>query len=159
MRPALDERYSWPRVADRVRLHSLSMLILARVFAVLLASTAVSVVQEQAAAIGRVGVPRAVGEGVLHVLMLAFIVWLLWFRRTVVATRAGLEVTRGKKRRVIPWSEVIDIRELPWMRQNPPWNPRMWQVDLRGGEAFDFIGVRNARQIVASFVVATFTDD
>jgi len=28
----------------------------------------------------------------------------------------------------------------------------MWQVDLAGDESFDFIGVRNAREIVASFI-------
>ena len=95
---------------------------------------------------------RAVGEGVLHVLLLGLLVWLLWFRRQVIATRAGLEVAKGKQRRLIPWSQVVDIRELPWLRQNPPWQPRMWQVDLLGGESVDFIGVRNAREIVASFI-------
>ena len=152
MLTAFDARDEWLRTAERIRLHSLSMLVLARVFAVLLAASMVRVVQEQAGALARVGAARAVGEGVLHVLLLALLVWLLWFRRQVIATRAGLEVAKGKQRRLIPWSQVVDIRELPWLRQNPPWQPRMWQVDLLGGESVDFIGVRNAREIVASFI-------
>jgi hypothetical protein len=153
MRPASDHKYSWPGASNRVRLHSLSMLVLARVFALLLAASTVGVVQEQAAAVSRVGALRAIGEGALHVLLIALVVGLLWFRRRVIATRAGLEVAIGRKQRLIPWSRVIDVRELPWLRQNPPWHPKLWQVDLRGGESFDFIGIRRAREIVASFIL------
>ena len=71
MLTAFDARDEWLRTAERIRLHSLSMLVLARVFAVLLAASMVRVVQEQAGALARVGVVRAVGEGVLHVLLLA----------------------------------------------------------------------------------------
>ncbi|HET7539000.1 MAG TPA: hypothetical protein VFK05_03985 [Polyangiaceae bacterium] len=46
------------------------------------------------------------------------------------------------------------MREQPWILRNPPWNAKMWQVDLRDGQSFDFIGVRNAREIIAEFVVA-----
>ena len=146
-------KYAWPRTSDRVRLHSLGMLFYARGFAALLVVSMGQVVVYQAEAIAQVGAARAIGEGVLHVIALALLVPLLWFRRKVYATRVGLEIATFKKRRVVPWAQVIDIRELPWIRQNPPFYPKMWQVDLVGGEAFDFAGVRQAREIVASFVL------
>ena len=145
-------KYAWPRTSDRVRLHSLGMSFFARVIAALLAGSIVQVIIAQAEAMVQVGVARAIGEGALHVVLLALIVPLLWFRRKVYATSAGLEIATFKKRRVIPWAQVIDIRELPWIRQSPPWYPKMWQVDLTDGEAFDFAGVRQAREIVASFI-------
>ena len=151
MLTAFDARDEWLRTAERIRLHSLSMLVLARVFAVLLAASMVRVVQEQAGALARVGAARRRRGGLARAAP-GRAVWLLWFRHQVIATRAGLEVAKGKQRRLIRWSQVVDIRELPWLRQNPPWQPRMWQVDLLGGESVDFIGVRNAREIVASFI-------
>ena len=89
----------------------------------------------------------------LQVVLVLALAWLLWSRsKSVVATSGGLAVRSGKRTRLIPWSRVLDIRELPWIRFNPPWYPKMWQVDLDNDEIFDFCGVRNARDVVAEFV-------
>jgi hypothetical protein len=78
---------------------------------------------------------------------------MLWFRaKRVIATDRGLELGSGKRLRVIPWHRVLDVRELPWIRGSSLLSPRMFQVDLTGGEAFDFAGVRNSRAIVIDFV-------
>jgi hypothetical protein len=77
----------------------------------------------------------------------------LWLRpRPVFATRRGLEVGSGKKRRLIPWARVLDVREMPSVRMHPFSHPRMWQVDLDSNQRFDFCGVREARQIVTEYV-------
>ena len=80
---------------------------------------------------------------VISALLVLFTVALacwLWLRpKPVVATTAGLEVGPGKPR-LVPWSRVMDVREIPWMSFSPPWYPKMWQVDLAGGESFDFCG-------------------
>ena len=92
-------------------------------------------------------------ETILHVGLVFALAWLLWFRsKPVFATRCGLAVGSGKRRQLIPWSRVLDVRELPWIRVSPPWYPRMWQVDLHGDQRFDFCGVRKAREIVIEFV-------
>ena len=83
--------------------------------------------------------------------LLAFM-YMMWFRRKVVATAAGLEVGSGKRRRIIPWPEVVDVREQPWIRFSQPWSPKMWQVDLLRGKAFDFVGVQSSQKIVAAFI-------
>jgi len=92
-------------------------------------------------------------EAGIHVALVLALVWLLWTRpKSVVATAEGLVVRSGRRQRFIPWARVLDIRELPWIRFNPPWYPKMWQVDLDDDEHFDFCGVRRAREIVAQFV-------
>jgi len=95
----------------------------------------------------------AVIEASIHVTLALALAWLLWFRSTtVVATKDCLAVGSGKRVRLIPWSRVLDVRELPWIRLGPPWYPIMWQVDLDNEEHFDFCGVRRAREIVIEFV-------
>jgi hypothetical protein len=96
---------------------------------------------------------ESVAEGSIHLALVLALAWLLWFRsKTVVATKDGLVVRSGRHSRSIPWSRVLDIRELPWIRVSPPWYPKMWQVDLVDDERFDFCGVRRAREIVIEFV-------
>jgi|GEM_PF-1413540 len=78
---------------------------------------------------------------------------LLWFRKkSVFACNDGLAVGSGKNRRLIPWSRVLDVRELPWIRFSPPWYPKMWQVDLDQDQRFDFCGIRKTREIVSEFI-------
>jgi hypothetical protein len=92
-------------------------------------------------------------EASIHVTLVLALAWLLWSRsKSVVATNDGLAVGVGKSTRLIPWSRVLDVRELPWIRFSPPWYPRMWQVDLDSDERFDFCGVRRTREIVLEFV-------
>ena len=69
-----------------------------------------------------------------------------------LATQAGLEIGAGKKRRLIPWSQVLDIREMPTVRFSWFSNPSMWQVDLDRDEQFDFCGTPKARQIVRKYI-------
>ncbi|MET0793768.1 MAG: hypothetical protein ABW061_19775, partial [Polyangiaceae bacterium] len=73
---------------------------------------------------------------------------------SVIATRVGLEIVAGKQRRLVPWQRVWNIRELPWTRCNPAWYPKIWQLDLAGGESFGFVGVRRSREIVRAFWMA-----
>jgi hypothetical protein len=92
-------------------------------------------------------------EASIHVTLVLVLTWLLWFRaKSVVATKDGLAVGSGKRVRLIPWSRVLDVRELPWIRLSPPWYSKMWQIDLDNGERFDFCGVRKTREIVIEFV-------
>lgn len=86
-------------------------------------------------------------QGLAHTALVLAVVAFAWLR----PTKEGLAVGSGKRTRLIPWSRVQDIRELPWIRFSPPWYPKMWQVDL-DRDRFDFCGVRNARQIVIEFV-------
>jgi hypothetical protein len=97
--------------------------------------------------------PGALLWGAAKILLLSAVGLTLWFRvRDITATSKGLEVGSGRSVRQIPWGRVVDVREMPWMRFSPPWYPKMFQVDLRGGEAFDFVGVRDSREIVRQFV-------
>jgi hypothetical protein len=92
-------------------------------------------------------------EASIHIALVLGLVWLLWSRpKSVFATNGGLALRSGKRVRLIPWSRVLDVRELPWIRLSPPWYPKMWQVDLDHGERFDFCGVRKTREIVSEFV-------
>jgi hypothetical protein len=89
----------------------------------------------------------------LVVLAIVALARYLWLRpKPIFATDAGLEVGAGKKRRLIPWSRVLDIREMPSVRMHPFSQPRLWQVDLDHEERFDFCGTRNAREIVAEYI-------
>ena len=96
---------------------------------------------------------EAIVVAAVHVALVLVLAALLWSRpKSVVATSAGLVLRSGKKRKLVPWSRVRDVRELPWIRFNPPWYPKMWQVDLDTDEHFDFCGIRSAREIVKQFV-------
>lgn len=132
-----------PDGPGRYRLHSRGFALYTRLSALLLL---LGVAQ-----IPRFDVPLA--TGICMALALFALACVVWFRsQPVFATRGGIEVGAGRKRRLIPWSRVIDVREVPWIRFSPPWYPKMWQVDLDGDERFDFCGTRKARQIVIEYV-------
>jgi hypothetical protein len=137
----------------RWRLHSRAYALLMRLFAVMLATNIYRVVESEVAARAQRGVAAALLEATLHIVLLVLLVVMLWFRpKTVIATSHGLELGSAKKLRLIPWQQVVDVREMPWIRFSPPWYPKLFQVDLADGEAFDFVGVRNSRQIVITFL-------
>ncbi len=128
--------------AGHCRLHSRTVTLLTRVFAVLLLLNLWPIVGAE-----------SLREASVHGAVSLAFAWFLWFRpKPVVATPRGLAVGAGKRQRLIPWSRVLDVRELPWIRFSPPWYGKMWQVDLSDDERFDFCGVRNAREIVIEFV-------
>lgn len=137
----------------RHRLHSRSFCLYTRAFALLLVVGACQVMRYEAAPAAQRGTLSAIGESTLHVLALLAVATYLWFRsKQVFATPAGLEVGSGKRLRVVPWSRVVDVREVPWIRFSLSWYPRMWQVDLDRNQRFDFCGTRRARDIVRQYV-------
>jgi hypothetical protein len=137
----------------RYRLHSRAYSLLMRLFAVMLAINIYRVVESDVGARAQRGVAGALLEATLHIVLLVLLVLMLWSRpKVVIATSQGLELGSGKKLRLIPWQQVADVREMPWMRFSTPWHPKLFQVDLAGGEAFDFVGARNSRQIVIGFL-------
>jgi len=126
----------------RCRLHSRGFAVFSRLAAVLVVSSLFPWLRTE-----------SITAASVHVTLAIALAWLLCFRsKTVVASDDGLLLGSGKRVRLIPWSRVIDIRELPWIRFNPPWYPKMWQVDLDHDQRFDFCGVRKAREIVIEFI-------
>jgi hypothetical protein len=137
--------------SGRCRLHSLSYALLARVFGGLLAVSAWQLSVSALEAASELGLARKAAAGAVGSALLAAALLLLRWRQRVFATPHGLEIQRGKQRRIVPWDKVFDIREQPWMTSSPPWYPKMWQVYFVEGSSFDFIGVRQARAIVRAF--------
>jgi hypothetical protein len=138
--------------SDKLRLHSRGFTLATRAFSLLLLLgiypwlTSVLAVTEVGS------VPRTTVTSAFLVLVTVALAGWLWFRsKPVVATSAGLVLGSGKPR-LIPWSRVLDVREVPWTPFSQPWYPKMWQVDLSGGESFDFCGIRTAREVVIDFV-------
>ncbi len=142
-----------PDEHGRQRLHSSGFTLYVRIVAVMLGIGMSRVFISDVGAAAQRGLFRAALEASIHILLLSALVLLLWFRsKPVIATPNGLELGSGPARRFIPWAQVVDVRELPWIRFSPSWYPRMFQVDLASGEIFDFVGVRKARQVVIDFV-------
>jgi len=136
---------------ERRRLHSWTFRWQQRLFALMFLCDVYRVVRRVAAAVSR-HLLLGLLEPTLHVGALLLVAYLLWSRaKTVVATRAGLELRVGDRLRLIPWRQVFDLREMPRMTLQPPWLPRLYQLDLTSGEALDFVGVRRAREIVIEF--------
>ncbi|MET0795677.1 MAG: hypothetical protein ABW061_29435 [Polyangiaceae bacterium] len=136
----------------RYRLHSRLFTLHARVFAALSAMGAFFLLLYAVTVAAERGLSELAGSALLALLTLALAA-LVWSRpKSVFATEAGLEVGSGKKLRLIPWSRVLNVRELPWIRGSLSWHPRMWQVDLDRDERFDFYGSRKAREIVTEYV-------
>lgn len=136
----------------RHRLHSRGFTLVTRSFSLLLLlgiypwlNSVVAVTE-----IGSV-LTTTVNSALLVLGTVAIACWLWCRPKPIVATGAGLEVGSSKPR-LIPWSRVLDVREIPWIRFRAPWYPKMWQVELSGGEAFDFCGTRTAREVVIEFV-------
>jgi len=127
---------------ERCRLHSRGFALFTRVGSLLLLLSLFPLLRSE-----------SIAEAAIHVSLALALAWLLWFRsKRVYATSDGLSVGSGKSMQLIPWSRVLDVRELPWIRVSPPWYPKMWQVDLDGDQRFDFCGVRKTREIVIEFV-------
>lgn len=139
--------------ARRCRLHSLSFAVYSRIFSVLLFGAACQLSWYGAAPAVQARDWQSLAKLLLVVLAIVAVARYLWRRpKPIFATEAGLEVGDGKKRRLIPWSRVFDIREMPSVRMHPFSHPRMWQVDLDHDERIDFCGTRHAREIVADFI-------
>jgi hypothetical protein len=136
----------------RSRLHSRSFAIYSRMFSLMLFFAAGQVLWGEAELAAQSG-----AWPLVKVLLVCFgilaVSRYLWIRpRPIFATKSGLLVGAGKKRRLIPWARVLDVREMPSVRMHPFSNPRMWQVDLDHDQRFDFCGVREAREIVIEYV-------
>jgi len=133
------------------RLHSLSLPFMARVVAGLLAAETYPVVAATAELAPRPSVVRWVVAGGVLTAMLISIIGILRWRPQVRATRAGLEISRGNQRRIVPWDQIFDIRERPWLFLASPSYLKLWRVDFMKGKSFTFVGVRQARAIVQAF--------
>jgi len=135
--------------AGRRTLHSWPYWVLSRYFVLapggLMAKMAYQTAREHGiAALGPFVFPE------LLVVLIALVIRLSTPR--VYATNAGMEVRHGFfKCRLIPWSRVGAVSELPWLRSSPPWQPKMWQVDFEHAPSITFIGKRKVPKIVTSF--------
>ena len=147
---------SLPRLsssAPRYRLHSRFFAFYCRTFSVLLFGGACQLVSYAVAPAVQSRDWQALVTGTLVVFAIVIVARYLWRRpKPIFATDAGLEIRSGKERRLIPWSCVLDVREMPSVRMQTFSRPRMWQVDLDGDERFDFCGTPDARKIVAEFI-------
>src|SRR5882724_11012601 len=127
----------------RQRLHSVVFHGYRRLFAVLLVADAGRVVRNLLA-----GTQPSLGpfDTLLHATAFSLLAYFLWFRcRTVFASEVGLELGYGTDVRLVPWKLVVSLREMPWMSLQPPWHPKLYQLDLVGGETIDFVGRRDVR--------------
>jgi hypothetical protein len=130
----------------RRRLHSESFRWSARVFAVLLVADAGRVLHRQ---LFYAGTARSDLQAFLQATAFVLVAYLLWFRtRTVLVAERGIVFRSGGSVRLIPWNDVVELREVSWMMVHPPWYPKAYELRLRSGEAIDFIGRRDAREIV-----------
>ena len=138
-----------PASLERRTLHSWPYFVLSRYF-----------VLAPAALMSRMAYQTACKQGVLALgpfvfpALLLVVIALILRNSTprVYATPAGLEISnRLFKSRLVPWPNVSAIRELPWLRQSTPWQPKMWQVDFERGSSISFIGSRQAAQVVERF--------
>ena len=133
------------------RLHSLSLPFMARVVAGLLAVGTYPLVAATAELAPRLSVVPWVDAGGVLSTMLVSVIGLLRWGPQVRATRAGLEIAQGNQWRIVPWDEIFDIRERPWLFLASPSDLKLWRVDFMRGKSFTFIGVRQARTIVQAF--------
>jgi hypothetical protein len=143
----------------RARLHSRLFVIHCRVFSVILFIAACGLARFETGPAAQSGAwPLA--KALFVILAMLAVSRYIWRRpQPVFATKTGLEVGAGKRRRLIPWARVLDVREMPSVRMQTFLNPRMWQVDLDRNERFDFCGVRDAREIVSEYVKQAERDD
>jgi len=142
-----------PKFARRSRLHSRFFAFYCRVFSVLLFGGACQAVSYAVAPAARSGDWSALVQWLLVIVAMVMVARYLWRRpKPIFATDGGLEVGSRKERRLIPWSRVIEVREMPSVRMQTFSRPRMWQVDLDRGERFDFCGTPDARKIVAEYI-------
>ncbi|MEP7052085.1 MAG: hypothetical protein ABJB12_17100 [Pseudomonadota bacterium] len=137
----------------RHRLHSRLFALQARAFSVLLFGGAAQLLWYQVAPAARVESGSMLAKSIALLIAIVALAWYVWQRpKSVFATKRGLEVGSGKKRRVIPWSRVLDVREMPSVRLSAFANPSRWQVDLDRDERFDFCGIAKARAIVKEYI-------
>jgi hypothetical protein len=137
----------------RHRLHSRFFGLYSRLFSVLLCAGAFQLIWYRMTPAAHVESWADLAKGIPQLLAILLLARYLWRRpKPVFATKSGLEVGAGKQRRLIPWSRVLDVREMPAVRLSSFANPSLWQVDLDRDERFDFCGTREAREIVKEYI-------
>jgi hypothetical protein len=137
----------------RHRLDSRSSACFSRTFSVLLCVGAFQLLWYQTTPAAHVTSWSELAKSFPQAIAMLAVALYLWVRpKPIFATRDGLEVGAGKKRRLIPWSRVLDVREMPTVRFRAWSNPSAWQVDLDRDERFDFFGTPKARAIVKEYI-------
>ncbi|HEX3852988.1 MAG TPA: hypothetical protein VHW01_18625 [Polyangiaceae bacterium] len=133
----------------RRTLHSWPYWVLSRYFVLMPAGLMAKMGYQEARANGI----SALGPYVFPALLVVFIALVIRLSTPrVYATNAGMEVRHGFfKCRLIPWSRVRAVSELPWIRYSTPWQPKMWQIDFEHAPTVSFIGKRKVPKIVATF--------
>jgi hypothetical protein len=135
------------------RLDSLGFTWLSRALSLMLLLNIDLVLRTDVGEAAQRGVGSAIFESTAHILALLGVAWFVWTRpKRVIASSDGLTVGKGQRHRFIPWARVLDVRELPWIRFSPLWQPKRFQVDLQGDERFDFVGRYDTRELVIEFV-------
>lgn len=137
----------------RRRLHSRSHALFSRMFSTMLCGGACQLVADQIVPAAQAANWSALAELIALLIAILAVARSIWVRpKPVYATKSGLEIGAGKKCRLIPWSRVRDVREMPSVRFRPFANPSLWQVDLDRGQSLDFCGTSQAREIVAEYM-------
>lgn len=131
---------------ERQRLHSEYFRWSIRLFAVLFVTGAVRLLYHQLFDAVTV---RSNLEALLDAGVLVLMAWCFWMapRRVLVADR-GIVFRSGRSLRLVPWGDVVELREVSTMLLHPPWHPKSYELVLKNGEAIEFVGRRQAREIV-----------
>jgi hypothetical protein len=135
--------------ASRRTLHSWPYWLLSRYFVLAPGGLMAKMGYREAHAYGI----ATLGKYVFPALLVVFIALVIRMSTPrVYASSAGLEVRHGLfKGRLIPWSRVRAVSELPWIRCSPAWQPKMWQIDFERAPTISFVGKRKVPKIVATF--------
>ncbi len=56
--------------------------------------------------------------------------------------------------RLVPWSTITNLRAVPMTWLEVPWYPRRFEVDLANGDVLEFVGPRDADEIVRAMRAA-----
>lgn len=132
-------------VRIRRRLHSLLWRYQARIFALLLVGDAARVLYSL---LFRTSIVPRPASGWLEAMAFLLAGYLLWFRsRQWFATNVGIEIRSPNAVRVVPWSTITDLRDVPMTWLEAPWYPRRVEVVVASGDVLEFVGRRNAREI------------
>ena len=128
------------------RLHSLLWRCQMRVFALLLLADVGRVIYHLAR---RASTAPSTTNALLEAAAFLLLAYFLWFHsRTIFATEAGLEIHSRNSVRVITWDKITAVREQSMTWLDVPGYPKRFEVELANGDVLEFVGRRNARELM-----------